>query len=459
MTSIDPIRVDARDRDATSTPGFRTGFEPLGLARQDAKPVAPTATEPTWRRWIDRAVRVVRNAAIVVGLMALVPVAIVAVRGDDLARILDPSANTRERVEFAQRARAFALPADPAITPMEAGLALNALLRPGATAEHFAATMEPAVRPARSWQSMAIPMEMLATARPDIFAVPSSRSILEATSRGLSPGEMEYLRTLATAPVWREFDLVARAPAVDVVGGQFVTPFGEGARAEQRPLPKYGDARELAHAAVSRAAYHMAIGHRDSAEAVLRSIISFGYAFIDNGPGIIDEMIGTVIVGVGRDGLQRYYAIQGDPRAGMAALRPPPKSAYLAASRRTGRATADEVQQRLIARLEDPSVPRGERFEIARMLSAGSCTTVHDLLFGPRAQVLDAIERARRSLPRYASERALMKLQTQPFDVPMGNMSSHPFQTLAGSAASVAGTVLRNPRLESCTLLLTGWSR
>ena len=458
MTSIDPMRVDARDRDATSLPGFRARFEPLGLARRAAKPVAPTAIAPTWRRWIDHAVRLVRDAAIVVGLMAVVPVAIVAVRGDDLARILDPSGNTRERIEFAQRARAFALPADPAITPMEAGLALNALQRPGAKADHFA-TIEPAVRPARSWQSMAMPIEMLATARPDIFSVPSSRSILEATRRGLSPREMEYLRTLATAPVWREFDLVARAPAVDVVGGQFRTPFGEGARAEQRPLPKFGDARELAHAAVSRAAYHLAIGQRDSAEAVLRSIVSFGFAFIDNGPGIIDEMIGTVIVGVGRDGLQRYYASQGDPRAGLAALQAPPKNAYLAAAGHADRATADEVQKRLIARLEDPNVPRGERFEIARMLSGASCTTVRDLLFGPRAEVLDAIERARRSLPRYASERALMDLQTQPFDVPMGNMSSHPFQTLAGSAASVAGTVLRNPRLESCTLLLTGWSR
>ena len=51
-----------------------------------------------------------------------------------------------------------------------------------------------------------------------------------------------------------------------------------------------------------------------------------------------------------------------------------------------------------------------------------------------------------------------MELQMNPLDARTRYMASNPFQTLAGSAASVAGTVLRNPRFESCTLLLTGWS-
>ena len=49
--------------------------------------------------------------------------------------------------------------------------------------------------------------------------------------KGFSPREMEYLRSLATAPVWREFDLVARAPAVDAIGGQLRVPFAPEARA------------------------------------------------------------------------------------------------------------------------------------------------------------------------------------------------------------------------------------
>jgi hypothetical protein len=245
--------------------------------------------------------------------------------------------------------------------------------------------------------------------------------------------------------VWHEFDLVARAPAVDVLGGQFRIPFGEGVTSEQRPLPKYGDARELAYAAVSRAAYHMSIGQRDSAEMVLRSIVSFGFALIDNGPGLIDEMIGTVIVGTGRDALQRYYVIQRDGRASLPALQAPSRDMIARTESRRGRPSADEVRERMLARLADPRVPRGERFEITRALSLGSCTSVRDLLLGPRAEVLDAIELARRSLPRYASERAFLDLQT-----------SGPFQTLVVSAASVPGMVFGNPRLESCSLLLTG---
>ena len=76
---------------------------------------------------------------------------------------------------------------------------------------------------------------------------------------------------------------------------------------EQRPLPSFEGSRELAYAAVSRAAYHMALGQRDSAETVLRSIVSFGFAFIDNGTSGLEAVIGSVIVAIGRDALHRFY--------------------------------------------------------------------------------------------------------------------------------------------------------
>ena len=98
---------------------------------------------------------------------------------------------------------------------------------------------------------------MFPTARPDLYNGPSSRSVLEASVKGFSPREMEYLRILAAAPVWREFDLVARARAVDAIGGQLRTPFGAKATPEGRPLPSFKDSKELAYAAVARAAYYM----------------------------------------------------------------------------------------------------------------------------------------------------------------------------------------------------------
>ena len=65
---------------------------------------------------------------------------------------------------------------------------------------------------------------------------------------------------------------------------------------------------------VSRAAYHLAIGQRDSAEAVLRSIVSYGFSIADNGTGLIDQLSGRVVVGIGRSALENFYTVTHDPR-------------------------------------------------------------------------------------------------------------------------------------------------
>jgi hypothetical protein len=265
---------------------------------------------------------------------------------------------------------------------------------------------------------------------------------------------MEYLHALATAPVWREFDLVARAPAVDIIGGQFRTPFGADVVAEALPLPSFRDSRDLAYAAVSRATYHMAVGQRDSAETVLRSIISYGFTLIDNGSSALDELIGVVIVGTGRDALHRFYVIQHDPRADLVALAQP----VLSAVPRGAGMSADDVRRQLIARIDDPMVSRAERFEGVRSLSRTSCTNVRELLFGPRADVRHVLDNARHSLARYPSEQALLDLELRsPLSVPSAT-SSNSIQSLAVSSATVAGIVLHNPRLAACTRILT-WGR
>jgi hypothetical protein len=449
------VEADVIDPAGIGT-GFQPGLEEQRVARRAEHHPSPATGAAPRHSWLSRGVRVLRNAAVAVALLMTVPIALVVVRGDGFARILDGGGwNPTERVDFAERVRPLALGSDPSITPMQAGLALHSLVHRSITVPGFE-VIEPANRPAFTWRAATLSPDMFVTARPDLFAAPSSRGVLEATAHGLSQRELEYLRVLATSPVWREFDLVARAPAVDVIGGQFRTPFGEGTTAEQRPIPKYGNARELAYAAVSRASYHMAMGHRDSAETVLRSIVSFGFALIDNGPAHIEKMIGTVIVGIGRDALQRYYVIQHDPRASMPALTAPPRASVASGGGRSASHSADQVRQRLLARLENPRGPRGDRFEAARALSYSSCTNVRDLILGPRAEVIDAVARASRTLPRYPSERALMELQTRPLVVSTGSISTGPLQTLAVSAASVPGALFGNPRLASCTLLLSG---
>src|SRR5215203_5813678 len=69
--------------------------------------------------WLRVAVRVVRNAAIAVAIMAAVPVALVGIRGDRLWRVAQFGENTRTKSIIAERARSLVLPRDASITPTQ----------------------------------------------------------------------------------------------------------------------------------------------------------------------------------------------------------------------------------------------------------------------------------------------------------------------------------------------------
>jgi hypothetical protein len=447
-------RIDVRELNAPKVSGIFGGALQAAESQAARAPASPSASDTAASRsWWSLGLRLVRNAAIAVAVMTLVPVGLVSWQGDRLARVMYPT-NIAGKAAMIEPMRSLRLPTDPSITPMQAGIALNEL-QPIQTEVRGFESIPPVAQPVARWRRVAMAADLFPTARPDLYEGPSSRSVLEASVKGFSPREMEYLRSLATAPVWSEFDLVARAPAVDAIGGRFRTPFAPEARPEQGPLPGFRRARDLAYAAVSRAAYHMALGQRDSAEAVLRSIVSFGFTFIDNGTSGLEEVIGSVIVGIGRDALQRFYVIQHDPRAGSPALARPSRN-MVSSFERTIPRTAHDLQRRLLTNIEDPGAPLGVRFQSLQMLSGTSCTNVRELLFGPSAEARQVVQRARHTLARYPSEVALVELLTRPLYSSPRVSSPNPFQALAVSAASVAGTVLQNPRLASCTRILTG---
>ncbi|MEP6619175.1 MAG: hypothetical protein ABJE47_07670 [bacterium] len=459
------IRVDVRELGTAGAAGA-AGMSGALNVREDAHLSASAgawtssvaAGVPQGRRsWLRFGLRIVRNAAVAVALMTLVPIGAVMLSGGQLAGVANiPNIAVRRAMTDAMRS--FRLAPDASITPMQAGLAFNALQSTHVTSPGFE-NIELASHPLASWQTETVAPEMFATARPDIYQGPSSRTILEASVKGFSPREMAYLRALATSPVWHEYDLIARAPAVDFVGGQLKIPFGSEAVAWQRPIPHYKEARELAYAAVSRAAYYMANGQRDSAETVLRSIVSFGLAFVDNGTTLIDELIGDMIVGVGRDALQRYFVITHDARATLPALRVPRKEFPSGAAFRAANAlSGEQSRSRLLAKATDPLLAPGERFESLRFLSASSCMTVRELMFGQGADVAAAIAKARLTLARFPSERALVDLETRwamTVDPLQHAPALNPIQSFAVSSATVAGVVLNNPRLAACTRLLT----
>jgi hypothetical protein len=449
--NMNHTRVDSRENIGGSWFGPREEAQ-LPVHVNKGTPQSTDAPGVKARRGLRLAVRMVRDAAIAVALMTLVPVGIIGIWGDSLWR----ASFVNTKVVNAELARSLSLPTDPSITPGRAGLAFGALLQRSDSA-FPAAVASPAEA---SWRTSTLTPAMFPTARPVNFNGPSNLKILEAAQKGFTPAEMAFLTTLAKAPIWKEYDVLVRAPAADLIGGRFKLPFAPGANYSFLPNSRFSETKELAYAAVARAAWHLANGRRDSAATVLRSITSYGFVLIDNGTTVLDELIGTIIVGIGRDALQRFYVITGDPRAASSAVAPPPRLTSLqqGATARDATTSARDMREQLVARAADPSVYRGERFETLAKLSISPCTNVRELLFGPRTDVSDAFRRARQELARYPSEQALLDLEVRRMDGIAQALNTVParglFSRLATSSAAVAGTVLQNPRLLTCTRLL-----
>lgn len=444
VDALDPTRpVESYARAEALTPA-RVERDRASVAETPARAARPR---------LGIALRIVRDAAIAVAIIAMIPIGLVATRGDRVWGNGDAGANVRARVARAEAMRPFVVPTDASITPMQAGRALASLQK--APAETEFAMRKSESRPQWSWREATLTPDMFAAAQTKLYHGPSSQLILGKVAAGFSPEEAKFLHTLATAPVWREFDLVAHAPAVDIIDGRFKLPFADGLSAQDMPPTDMASMRELANAAVARAAYHLSLGQKDSAEMILRSIVSVGFALIDNGTSFMDEFSGNVIVGIGRDVLQRYYTTVGDARATSPALQPGPSIA--SAPRNPVPLPRDQVRASLLARVADPTIHRGERYEMLRMLSASSCTNVPELLFGPRSDVTDALARARTNLARFPSEQALVDLVGSTPRSNVDIMMHGPLDMFVVSAGTVAGTVLRNSRLAACARITTAF--
>ncbi len=453
---MDRIRIDVRGVVGAHSGDFAAAAAQLPIPSPIGGRVAGNAAKPR-PSWWSRGLHTIRNAAIAVAVMTLIPIAVTAVLGDNLGGVMRFD-YVRSRVDAASGMRPWKIATDLSITPMQAGEAFNALQHSPKEAPGFPRRAPPS-RPMPMWRTTKVGEDMFLTARPDLFLGPSSIHIIEAAKAGFSPAEMRYLGALATDPAWRDYDIVTRAAAVDFLGGQLQLPFAAGATPEQSPVPSFGETKQFAYAAVSRASYHLARGQKDSAEAVLRSIVSYGLAFVDNGTTVMEEFIGSVIVGIGQDGIHRFLVATNDPRAAGAELqrtaKQPQSDLNPDGTRKV--VSPDEIIRISLARLADPALPRGERFETLRNLSVSSCTNVRDMMFGQRTEVTDAIAKARTSLVKFPSDVALLDLEAR-----WPNMFQQPgagqrMPNIAVSAATVTGVVLRNPRLATCTRLLTSF--
>ncbi len=390
--------------------------------------------------------RFARDATIGMLLLMTVPLVVVGVsRGS----MWSHNADLRARIVDTDRWRPLMAPKNFAIAPLQAGRAFHALQSPHkrpAFPEHVVAG-----RGEQPWKQHPLSAEMFATLRSPGYDGPVASRVIEAAGRGFSRAEMAYLRAVAAAPLWYEFDKLASASRVDLIGGQFVLPFKDDAFALGMPSRGFRETKALAYAGVSRAAYLVAMGQHKQAEAALRSIVSFGFVLIDNGTSAFDAVVGRLIADIGRDGLHQLHTLTGNADG---VVQSAPTAFTPKTSGATSRTRIDMTrwQGRQLDDARDPQLPRTLRYESLMQLSFTTCGSVREMLFGPSANVRAAFDRAGTTLARFPSERAYIDLMYDATNrTPPGLVSESATSRLIMGAATVAGTVLHNPRVVACT--------
>ncbi len=427
--------------------GARSAAPLEGIDTAGRKPSAAKRVSRGFLSWA-------KTAAITLGVMYVLgwvaTVGFVTAVNKRFSRISN-FANTVERSAATAVTLKHRLPSDPAITPDAAGVALASLAAEPTQRPIGFTYRDIPNRPTAPWRTLPIPQETFPGVG-IVNGVPDHNKILDQVRRPLTPMQRQVLQMIGTAAIWRPFDLVARASAVDVMGGRVNVPFGDRAQWMFLPVGRSAEARWLAQAAVSRAAWHLAEGRRDSAEFVLRGIISFGAAIVENAPLVIDQFAGTAALATGRTALIRYYALVGDPRGATLAA-----EAEAAVAGYTRPAVLDpiprgdlaEMRRRMVAIVSARELPRGLRIEMLMQLKATSCQSFRQVAFGEDDLARTPAEALKADVARFPSERALIDLMAKP----LGDRSAYELLAGQGPGADALVAVAKlyfSPRIAGC---------
>lgn len=349
-------------------------------------------------------------AAAVLALVGLIPtgtVALTAAIGPILAEIAVPQfLSVQEMAGAAEVLRRYRLDTDESIAAADAGAALQNLAFVGSRADPEPWERRPSTAHETSWFPEAAFF-------PDPFSETVARELMARPLADFAPDERDALRRAAGHPAQAEFQVLAHARLVDVVSARWTLPFADTLTFQSLPWPRFAAFRTAGLAAIARAAVLRADGDAAGAEHALRELISTGFLLIDQGPTLIDNLMGVVLANMGGDALEGLYGSQGR-EADARALRWSRGGAVAAASKARAGLVAEDIHSLLqgIPDLVIQDEPlRGLRWEyFATFNMLAPCINVHKMVFGPDETYDDWRLEARDALVRVRGEVQLFEL-------------------------------------------------
>ncbi len=353
--------------------------------------------------------RLASAVVVVIALLGFGPTLTIAMTtaiGPILADIAVPTfLAVQEMAGGAEAVRRFVVDKDAGISADEAGIALQNIAWVGLDGDPEQTERLPNTVYDLGW---------FPDARfPDPFSETVAADLMRRPLDSFSTEEQAALRHAATHPAHAEFHLLARAEVADVIQGRQQLPFSDSLTFHDLPWPRFPQFRTAGLAQVAKAAVEVDDGRASDAEHTLRELISTGFLLIDQGPTLLDNLIGVELTRMGADGLEGYYARIGQPEQATALAWAREGSLEAASKARAGLVPEDAraLLQGVPDLVEDEEALRGLRWEyLATFNMLGPCINLHKMVFGPDESYEDWRRNAERSIVRNVGEQALFDL-------------------------------------------------
>jgi len=419
---LDPREIEAWRREMAERQGQPGRLRPAG----------------GWAVALGRAavLMTVLGVFVAVPVLTLIPTSAI---GPVLALVALPRVSqVQQRAARAEAFRGLRLAPDPTVAPDEAGRILHDLLYVGADRPPAQGEAPPTTRYEAPWLP-AMEGENPVGAEPHRWP----EDLFSRVAADPSPDLLAFLDGIAAHPAHEAFTRLARAGRLDAVEARWGASFAPGTTVATLPIPRFGGLREGAYAHLAAAAAHAARGRTAEAETTIREVVSVGFLLGDQGPTLIDNLIGHVLVGAGGTALQRFYESQGrDDEARRV------REMVETAERASLRVRSDPPEgaaayvRSLPAMVLDTAAVRGLRWEYFILTATLSpCLNLHRMVFGADDDFRAFVERARGSLVRWPAEERLFELARAGYLGTVGDGAASPFGRFLGiSMRSGPGT-------------------
>lgn len=331
--------------------------------------------------------------------------------GPALAAITIPRFSATEKRAGAMEAiRHLRLPADPGITPLEAGEALHAILSVGGRGP----TSELLSTPARPYEQPLLPKEAENPMGIRYHEWPAK--LFPAVEGGLGAEDERFLRRVGSHPALAEFDRLARAQGIDVLGARLALPLPPETSPFSIPIPGGVSLREAGYAMVAKAAVEFLDGDVAASEATILSLLSAGFLLTEDAPTLVEVLVGTVVADNAADALEGLYRASG--RMGEAdhlvRIREAVGRATEVTSGSSPRMRPGSWLAEMPSRVTAEGTLRGLRWEYFHLLaSLAPCLNPSQVVFGSDQGYAEFLESARSSLVRYPGEEAVFQTMTR----------------------------------------------